>query len=110
MQTNKKTRAKKTYKLLTSKITVTYEDQVFDDNGEYLYGIQRNRLNNIEVHVSTKDVDGNDLSEEFIESTLRHELFHVILGMLYFDVTENETIIEWLSNATLMLNKQGLSI
>lgn len=102
---------KKTYKLLTSTITVTYEDQVFDDNGDYLYGLQRNRLNNVEVHVSTKDADGKPLSKEFIESTLRHELFHLILGMLFFDTeSNNETLVEWLANATLTLSKQGLTI
>lgn len=108
MQTKHKN---KTYKLLTSTIKVIYEDQVFNDDGEYLYGIQRNRLNVIEIHISIKDGDGKPLNEDFIESTLRHELFHTILGMLYMDdASSNETLVEWLANATLMLNKQGLTI
>lgn len=101
----------KTYKILTSTIKVVYEDQITDENGDYIYGYQENRLNNIIIHISTKDGNGNALPEEFIESTLRHELFHVILGLLYMDdEAYNETLVEWLANATLMLNKQGLSI
>lgn len=108
MQTKHKN---KTYKLLTSTIKVIYEDQVFDDNGEYIYGIQRNRLNVIEIHISTKAGDGKPLNEDFIESALRHELFHTILGLLYMDdAADNETLVEWLANATLMLKKQGLTI
>lgn len=110
MQMKKGKVKSKQYKLLTSTITVIYEDQVYDDDNAYLYGIQRNRLNNIEIHISTKDADGKPLSKDFIESTLRHELFHTILGMLYFDVAENESVVEWLANSTLMLKKQGLTI
>lgn len=105
------TRKNKTYKLMTRTVKVQYEDKVLDDNGDWIYGRVHWNGSKITIFISTKDEDGEELSDDVIETTIRHELFHLILDVLYFrDLSENETLVEWLANATYELKKQGLPI
>jgi hypothetical protein len=65
----------------------------------------------VTIEISTKSNDGRKLKAEEIEVTLRHELFHFILDVLqHRELSADEALVEWLANATLMLNKQGLTI
>lgn len=99
------------YKLLTNIFTVEYVDKVEDEDGNWMYGKCSYRGDLAIVTISTKNDEGKPLSEDVIQCSLRHELFHVILDSLYFkDLSANETLVEWLANATLTLNKQGLNI
>lgn len=102
----------KKYKLLTTDIVVTYVDSVYDsDDDRWIFGRTVNEGNLARIEISTKYEDGRALPAETIAATLRHELFHVILDTLYFtELSANESLVEWLSTATLMLNKQGLAI
>lgn len=105
------TRKNKTYKLLTRTVKVEYMDSVHDDNGDWIYGKVQWNGSKITISISTKNEDGAELDEDVIETSLRHELFHLILDVLYFrDLSENETLVEWLANATFELKKQGLTI
>lgn len=100
------------YKLLTTSLTIEYKDQVFDEtDGHWIYGATTQDRGGAIIHISTKDEDGDPLTNEVIEATLRHELFHFILDTLYFkNESANETLVEWLASATHGLNKQGLNI
>lgn len=105
------TKKNKTYKILTRTVKIQYEDSVHDDNGDWLYGKVHWCGSKITIFISTKNEDGEELGDDVIEATLRHELFHFILDILYFrDLSENETLVEWLANATMQLHKQGLPI
>ena len=105
------TRKNKTFKLLTRTVKIEYTDCVHDDNGDWIYGRIYWNCSKIIIYISTKDEDGKELSDDVIETTIRHELFHLILDVLYFrDLSENETLVEWLANATYELKKQGLPI
>lgn len=105
------TRKNKTFKLMMRTVTVKYVDNVQSDNGDWIYGKVHWGGSKITIFISTKNEDGTELSDDVIEITLRHELFHLILDVLYFrDLSENETLVEWLANATFELKKQGLSI
>lgn len=95
-------------KMFNNTYRLVYEDQVFDENGNWVYGLvdKARRI----IHISVKDIDCNDLPKEDIEMTVRHELFHIILDRLYMEESDNETLVEWLASATYSLNKQGLDI
>lgn len=101
----------KTYNLLTYILKIVYKDKVEDSNGNWLCGQCNHDASNVTIELSTKSKDGRKLRAEEIEATLRHELFHFILDVLqYRSLSADETLVEWLTNATLILNKQGLSI
>lgn len=99
------------YTLLSNIFYVIYQDKVLNDDGDWMYGRCVGKGDRFEIQISTKNPEGEQLNEEVIQSTLRHELFHLILDALYFtEESGNETLVEWLANATLTLNKQGLTI
>jgi len=101
----------KKYKLLGTKLNVQYVKATLNEDGDWIFGKVINKADNITIQISTTDPDGNPISEEAMELTLRHELFHFILDQLYFtEISENETVVEWLATATNELHKQGLSI
>lgn len=101
----------KKYKLLNNRIKIVYKDEVLDENGEWIFGRCSNNGPEVILEISTLDREGNPMRAEDIEITVRHELFHMILDTLYFnELSGNETLVEWLANATYELNKQGLSI
>lgn len=101
----------KTYKLLSCTLRIEYRDAVTNDDGEWIFGETASFGNKTVIAISTKDKDGHPFTKAELEVTLRHELFHFILDTLYFtELSRNETLVEWLANATLELNKQGLTI
>ena len=100
----------KKYKLLEHKIVIKYVDADKPD-GSWIYGHTKWYANNVTITISVKDDSGKPFTDDEIETTVRHELFHVILGCLYFDKErDNETLVEWLAQATKLLHKQGLII
>lgn len=101
----------KKYRLLNNRINIVYKDKVLNEDGDWIYGICKMNGSETVIQVSTLDKDGNPMLEEDIECTVRHELFHTILDSLYFsELSNNETLVEWLASATHELNKQGLKI
>jgi hypothetical protein len=101
----------KTYELLSMKLKVVYKDRVENEDGIWQFGQCRFDANNATIEISLFSDDGRKLSNEEIELTLRHELFHFILDTLYFrECSANETLVEWLATATSVLNKQGIKI
>lgn len=100
----------KKYKLLDHRVTIKYVEKDECD-GHWLYGHCEWDGNDVTIVISTKNKAGKLFTEDELESTVRHELFHVILGVLYFTKEEeNEILVEWLSQATKILHKQGLTI
>ena len=99
------------YNLLTTTVSIEYRDSVLAEDGHWIYGVTKQDRGGAVILISIKDEDGDPISAEQIESTLRHELFHFILDTLYFtEESQNETLVEWLATATQVLNKQGLNI
>ena len=110
MQKEKPINTVKKLKLLDYKITIKYVEKDECD-GEYLYGHTHWDTNNVTIHISLKTREGKPFTEEELNATLRHELFHVILHSLYFETeSNNETLVEWLAQATKTLHKQGANI
>ena len=101
----------KTYKLLSMNLKVVYKDKVEDEDGYWNFGHVSYDGNNATIEISTTSREGRKLTKEELDNTLRHELFHFILETLYYrDLSANETLVEYLANATTILNKQGLNI
>lgn len=100
----------KKYKLLDFNITVTYvKNDTLDDH--WVFGHTKYDANDVEIVISTYTESGRKFTKEELSITLRHELYHVIFAKLYFtNNEENETLVEWLAQATNILNKQGLKI
>lgn len=102
-------KATKKYNLLDFKIQVFYVDcDTVEDR--WVFGHTEFNGNKIKIYISTKNRDGGEFTEQELNVTLRHELFHVILAKLYFSGETDETLIEWLAQATSILHKQGLTI
>jgi len=99
----------KKYKLLDYRITVKYVKRDSAEDGHWIYGHTHYVANDILIVISTESESGKAFTEDELNITLRHELFHVVLAKLYFD-DSNETLVEWLAQATQILNKQGLRI
>lgn len=101
---------KKEYCLLGLKINVTYIDRAEVD-GDWVFGFVEYIADVNNIFISTKDKNGNPLTKESMEDTLRHELFHVILTKgQYHSASSDEPMIEWLALCTSILHKQGLKI
>lgn len=106
-----KQNTKKTFNLLSTKAIVIYQERVEDEDGKWIFGKTHFSKNDVEIYISTKDENGKKIDARNLEITLRHELFHYILDVLYFrECSQNETLVEWLAQATYCLNKQGLNI
>lgn len=111
MQKRKQKNTTKKYTLLDAKITIHYIEADYLEDDRWVFGHTEWHSNNIDVYISTKDDQGKPFTKDEIDSTVRHELFHIILGQLYFnEQRDNETLVEWLAQATKTLNKQGLNI
>lgn len=110
MQNKKQVNTVKKLKLLDYKITIKYVEKD-ESGGEYVYAHTHWDTNNVTIYVSLKTMEGKPFTEEELSNTLRHELFHVILHSLYFETEcNNETLVEWLAQATSILHKQGVNI
>lgn len=101
----------KTYKLLSVNLKIVYKDRVENEDGTWQFGCCKFDANDATIEISTHSDSGRKLTKDEIETTLRHELFHFIFDTLYYrDNSVDESLVEWLANATLILNKQGLAI
>jgi hypothetical protein len=108
---NSMKKREKTYKLLSMNLKIVYKDRVEDEDGVWKFGCCRFDASDATIEISTHSDSGRKLTKDEIEATLRHELFHFIFDTLYYkDNSVDESLVEWLANATLILNKQGLTI
>ena len=96
--------------LLDTTISIKYIDADSNDDGRWIFGHTHFTGPICEIFISIKDEQGNRLPEKTVNCTLRHELYHAILGLLYFNERDNETLVEWLAQATNTLNEQGINI
>lgn len=105
-----KTRKKK-YKLLQTDLTIEYKDKVVGEDNEWQFGYTQWDTSKCNIYISTKDKNGKALSKEEVEMTVRHELFHFLFSLLYYnEENNNEHLVEWLARSTQILNRQGLKI
>lgn len=97
--------------LLDRTITINFVDNAIDEEGYWLFGITKQQAQDFTIEVSTKNKDGKPLAKDAVMATLKHELFHCILDtMMYFQESRNESLVEWLAQASMILSKQGVKI
>ena len=59
--------------------------------------------------MSLKDDKDKPLSDKEIQDTVVHEVIHAILDTLcFFDVSNNEPVVEWLTKCLIQLEKQDI--
>lgn len=97
--------------LLDRTITINFVDNVTNEEGRWLFGITEQTASGFTIEVSTKSKEGKPLAKDAVMATLKHELFHCILDtMMYFQESSNESLVEWLAQASMILSKQGVKI
>jgi hypothetical protein len=86
---------------------VKYVDTIpCDSEDHFFYGYNSN-INNT-ITVATKKPDGKELSEQIIEISYLHELFHAILTQgQYLEANANEALVEYLAKRIYELKKQN---
>ena len=116
--------AKKTKKAVETEITlpesisiageiysIEYLDKIeFDGTNGFLFGLSV--YPNRSIKVATKDLNGDPLSASQIETTLWHEVAHMILfAGQYNKLGQNEALVEWLGRCikdiTLSIQENG---
>ena len=56
-----------------------------------------------------KDINDKPLKDSEIQDTVIHEVLHAVLDTLcFFDVSNNEPAVEWLTKCLVQLEKQGI--
>ena len=101
----------KKFNLFGKKYTLKFVDTLDDDpyikeEGDVLYGITIHPYGEIKVSKSVKD---KARTEDEIEITKFHELFHAMFDAgAYHDLNGDEPLVEWLARCTWTLKKQGV--
>ena len=61
------------------------------------------------LYISLKSENGKSLTDKEIQDTIIHEVIHAILDtMCFFEISNNEPAVEWLSKCLIQLEKQGI--
>lgn len=101
------------FHLFGSLYTVKFIDSVAkleEENGDkiskkFIYGV--NIPEQQTIYISTKDRDGNPLSDNIIKTTLLHEMVHAIFDTgCYHDSNQDEPLVEWTARCILTLLDQ----
>lgn len=91
------------------RFTIEYVDKVvYNDIEGFLFGISI--YPNRSIKIATKDMDGNTLTAGQIETTLWHEVAHMILSSgQYNKLNQNEALVEWIGRCLkdICLSIQG---
>ena len=98
------------FNLFGKDYTITFEDTLDNDpcieEGDVLYGVTRHPYGEIKV---SKSVKGKARTEDELELTMFHELFHAMLDSgAYHELNCNEPLVEWLAKCIWTLKKQGV--
>lgn len=94
-------------KIFDTQWTIKFLDQVYDRDENWVFGICIG--NKRTVYISLKAENGKSLSDQEIQDTVIHETIHAILDtMCFFDVSNNEPAVEWLTKCLVQLEKQGI--
>lgn len=94
------------FELFGSIWKVKFIDNV-KDNGDGTCQLGNTNSMNQTITISTKDMEGNSLSEDTVTMTLYHELVHCIFDTgAYMDCTDNEPLVEWTARCINSLLKQ----
>lgn len=108
---NSKKLKNKTVKLFGLTIKIIYKDAVLGCDGDWVFGSCESIADTHIIEISLKDRNGDPISQDSLDRTLRHELFHsILIKGQYLNASNDEPLVEWLSLCTDELNKKGLKI
>jgi hypothetical protein len=97
----------KTIKIFDTEWKIKFLDKVYDDENHWVFGLSVGADRTL--YVSLKDVNDKPLKDSEIQDTIIHEIIHAVLNTLcFFDVSNNEPAVEWLTKCLIQLEKQGI--
>lgn len=97
----------RTIKIFDTQWKIKFLDKVYNCNNNWVFGLSVGAERTL--YVSLKDDKDKPLKDSEIQDTVIHEVLHAILDTLcFFDVSNNEPAIEWLTKCLIQLEKQGI--
>ena len=86
---------------------IKFLDKVYDGGNHWVFGLCVGSERTL--YISLKDYNNKPLKDSEIQDTIIHEVIHAILDtMCFFEISNNEPAVEWLSKCLVQLEKQGI--
>ena len=97
----------KTIKIFDTQWKIKFLDKVYNGESNWVFGLSVGSKRTL--YISLKDVNDKPLKDSEIQDTVVHEIIHAILDTLcFFDISNNEPAVEWLTKCFVQLEKQGI--
>lgn len=97
----------KTIKIFDTQWKIKFLDQVYTDENKWVFGLSVGAERTL--YISLKDVNDKPLKDSEIQDTVIHEVLHAVLDTLrFFEISNNEPAVEWLTKCLVQLEKQGI--
>lgn len=97
----------RTIKIFDTEWKIKFLDKVYTDENKWVFGLCVGAERTL--FVSLKDVNDKPLKDSEIQDTIIHEVLHATLDTLcFFEISNNEPAVEWLTKCLIQLEKQGL--
>lgn len=97
----------KTIKIFDTQWKIKFLDKVFNGENNWVFGLSVGAERTL--YVSLKDVNDKPLKDSEIQDTVIHEVLHAVLDTLcFFEVSNNEPAVEWLTKCLVQLEKQNI--
>jgi hypothetical protein len=97
----------RTIKIFNTQWKIKFLDKVYTDENKWVFGLSVGAERTL--YVSLKDKNDNPLQDSEIQDTVVHEVLHAVLDTLcFFEISNNEPAVEWLTKCLIQLEKQGI--
>lgn len=97
----------KKIRIFDTQWNIKFLDKVYNNGDHWVFGLCVGSERTL--YISLKAENGKSLSNKEIQDTIMHEVIHAILDtMCFFEISNNEPAVEWLSKCLIQLEKQGI--
>lgn len=97
----------RTIKIFDTQWKIKFLDKVYNGGDHWVFGLSVGAERTL--YISLKDEKDNPLKDSEIQDTVVHEVMHAVLDTLcFFEISNNEPAIEWLTKCLVQLEKQGI--
>lgn len=97
----------RTIKIFDTQWKIKFLDKVYNSADHWVFGLSVGAERTL--YVSLKDEKDNPLKDSEIQDTVMHEVLHAVLDTLcFFEISNNEPAVEWLTKCLVQLEKQGI--
>ena len=97
----------RTIKIFDTQWKIKFLDKFYNCADHWVFGLSVGAERTL--YISLKDEKDNPLKDSEIQDTVVHEVMHAVLDTLcFFEISNNEPAIEWLTKCLIQLEKQGI--